>query len=265
MGLMTSPLRLLQFSDTHLMADPAGELKGVRSFESLQLVLAHARARHWANLDALLLTGDLVHDDARAYPHIRAQFGELGRPVHCLPGNHDDVGAMRAALQGAPFSTDGMVDFAHWRVVMLDSVAPGEAHGVLAPLELQRLEQSLASAGERHVMVCLHHHPVQMASRWLDTVKLQNSGEFFGIVDRFRNVRVISWGHVHQQFDVRRKGVRLLAVPSTCAQFAPYSDSFAVDSQSHPGYRRFALHADGNIETEIVRVDLHAAALRAAG
>mgnify|MGYP000213876501 CR=1 FL=1 len=31
------------------------------------------------------------------------------------------------------------------------------------------------------------------------------------------------FGHVHQQFDVRRKGVRLMAVPSTCAQFKPAS------------------------------------------
>jgi 3',5'-cyclic-AMP phosphodiesterase len=264
MSLMTSPLRLLQFSDTHLMSDPAGDLKGVRSFESLQLVLAYARARHW-NADALLLTGDLVHDDAGAYKHVRAQFGDLGKPVHCLPGNHDDVSAMHAALQGAPFSTTGLADFAHWRVVLLDSVVPGEAHGHLPSAELARLEQSLAGAGSRHVLVCLHHHPVQMASRWLDTVKLHNSPEFFAIVDRFPNVRAISWGHVHQQFDVRRKGVRLLAVPSTCAQFTPYSEHFAVDNQSHPGYRRFTLHADGSMETEIVRVDLHTARLRATG
>jgi Icc protein len=213
----------------------------------------------------LLLTGDLVHDDAAAYAQLRAQFGELGKPVLCLPGNHDDVAAMHQALQGAPFDTTGLADFAHWRVVMLDSVVAGEAHGLLSDSELARLEQALAGAESRHVMVCLHHHPVQLASRWLDTVKLRNSADFFSIVDRYPAVRAISWGHVHQQFDVRRKGVRLLAVPSTCAQFTPYSEQFAVDQHSHPGYRRFALHADGTLETEIVRVDMHAALLRAAG
>ena len=148
---------------------------------------------------------------------------------------------------------------------MLDSVVPGAAHGELSVRELARLDAALASAADRHVLICLHHHPVQMASRWLDTVKLQNSTDFFCVVDRFKNVRVISWGHVHQQFDVRRKGVRLLAVPSTCAQFTPYSEHFAVDVQSHPGYRRFALNADGSMETEVVRVDLHTARLRATG
>lgn len=264
MQCMTEPLRLLQFSDTHLMSDPAGELKGVRSLDAVRAVLQHARLRHW-NADALLLTGDLVHDDPDGYAQVRAVFGGLDKPVHCLPGNHDDVAAMRAALTAAPFHLGGLADFAHWRVVLLDSVAQGQAHGVLAPAELARLEQLLASAGGRHVLVCLHHHPVQMASRWLDTVKLLNSQEFFAVVDRHSCVRAISWGHVHQQFDVRRKGVRLLAVPSTCAQFTPYSEQFAVDTQSHPGYRRFALHADGSVETDIVRVDLHAAALRAAG
>lgn len=264
MRRMSEPLRLLQFSDTHLFASPDGELKGVRSHESLRLVLANAQARHW-NVDALLLTGDLVHDDARAYTHVRSLFAPLGKPVHCLPGNHDEVGAYHRELQGAPFTTGGNIDFEDWRIVMLDSVVPGAAHGELSRAELARLEVALATAQDRHVLICLHHHPVQVASRWLDGVKLRNSAEFFDLADRFGCVRAISWGHVHQQFDVRRKGVRLLAVPSTCAQFAPYSEQFAVDRQAWPGYRRFALHADGSIDTEIVRVDLQAAALQAAG
>jgi Icc protein len=103
-----------------------------------------------------------------------------------------------------------------------------------------------------------------MASLWLDEVRLQNAAEFFALVDRCPQVRAICWGHVHQQFDVRRKGVRLLAVPSTCAQFAPYSEQFAID-HSPPGYRHLSLHQDGRIETDVVRVELDANALRATG
>jgi 3',5'-cyclic-AMP phosphodiesterase len=66
------------------------------------------------------------------------------------------------------------------------------------------------------------------------------------------------WGHVHQQFDSRRKGVRLLSVPSTCAQFLPHADQFALDP-SPPGYRRLTLCADGSIDTEVIRVPWQAA------
>jgi Icc protein len=263
MRSMTATLHLLQFSDTHLMASREAELKGTRSYESLQQVLADACTRHW-NAEALLLTGDLVHDDAGGYAHVRELFGGLGLPVYCLPGNHDDLAALQRELGAEPFHTNSVVDFDHWRLVMLDSVVPGAAYGALSAAELARLQEALASAGERHVLICLHHHPVRLASRWLDAVRLHNADEFFAIVDQYRCVKAISWGHVHQQFDLRRRGVRLLAVPSTCAQFVPGSEQFAIDSRSLPGYRRFALHADGSLETEVVRVDVHATARQAA-
>jgi Icc protein len=113
------------------------------------------------------------------------------------------------------------------------------------------LENSLATAGKRHVLITVHHHPVAMDSRWLDEVGLANADEFFNILDRFNNVRAILWGHVHQPFDSRRKGVRLLAVPSTCAQFLPKSDEFAVDPRP-PAYRRLTLRDDGTVETNLV-------------
>jgi Icc protein len=260
---MSDALRLLQFSDPHLFADPTARIKGVCSHESLRGVLAHARARHW-NADALLLTGDLVHDDAGGYAHVRTLFGALGKPVYCLPGNHDDLPAYAAALGNAPFQLGGHVDFAHWRVVMLDSVVPGQAHGVLSDAELQRLDQAAADAGGRHVLVALHHHPVALGSSWLDEVRLQNAAQLFTITDRHPEVRAICWGHVHQQFDVRRKGVRLMAVPSTCAQFLPASDNFAVDTAA-PGYRRMILHANGSIDSEVVRVDLASLQATASG
>jgi 3',5'-cyclic-AMP phosphodiesterase len=109
-------------------------------------------------------------------------------------------------------------------------------------------------------MVCLHHHPVAMASRWLDALGIDNADEFFQVLDAHAQVRAISWGHVHQCFDARRHGVRLLATPSTCAQFLPLADDFAVDARS-PAYRRLTLRADGTIETDVVWVEQAADAL----
>lgn len=250
---MTESLRLLQFTDPHLFARGDGELKGVRTRDSLQRVLEHAR-RHHFDVDALLLTGDLVHDDPGGYEHVRRAFAGLGRPVWCVPGNHDDVGAYHAAFGAAPFRAGGHVDTPHWRIVLLDSVVPGAAHGKLAAAELARLETALVTAGPRHVLIALHHHPVPLASRWLDAVGLVNASEFFAIADRYASVRAVIWGHVHQAFDTRRRGVRLMSTPSTCAQFRPCSEEFAVDD-APPGYRRLELRPDGSIDSEIVRVE----------
>jgi len=250
-----SAVRLIQFTDPHLYGDAGESLRGVATLPALTKAIATAQSRDWPP-DALLVTGDLVQDDPAGYAHFRRLFGALGLPVLCLPGNHDEPESMRHELSAKPFVLGGFVDLGRWRIILLDSCIPGVASGALSAAELAALESALASAGTRHCLVGLHHHPVPMGSRWLDRVGLTNAAEFLHTIDAHRNVRAIVWGHVHQSFDVLRKGVRLLATPSTCAQFMPNSDDFAVDRRP-PAYRTLELRADGSLLTEVVWVEEH--------
>jgi Icc protein len=79
----------------------------------------------------------------------------------------------------------------------------------------------------------------------------------FAVTDRHSCVRAMAWGHVHQAFEGRRHGVRLFGTPSTCAQFLPGAEQFALDP-TPPGYRRFTLRADGTLDSEVLRVPLSA-------
>ncbi len=248
-----SVVRLTQFTDPHLYGSETGSLRGVATLPALVAALARAQSHDWPP-DAVLVTGDIVQDDPGGYPHFRRLFAPLGVPVLCIPGNHDEPQALRRELAGAPFVVGGHVDFGRWRVVLLDSYLPGSASGELSAASLAGLEAALAGAGKLHCLVCLHHHPVPMSSRWLDRVGLGNAAEFFEIIDRHPNVRAIAWGHVHQAFDGLRKGVRLLATPSTCAQFLPQSEDFALDPRP-PAYRTLELRADGTLLTEVVWLD----------
>ena len=248
-----SVVRLTQFTDPHLYGGEGESLRGVATLPALTTAIAHARGRDWPP-DAVLVTGDLVQDDPAGYQHFRRVFGALNLPVLCLPGNHDEPRAMRRELTGAPFVLGGHVDLGRWRIVLLDSCIPGAASGALSAAELERLDTALATAEGRHCMVCLHHHPVLMASRWLDRVGLTNAAEFLHTLDAHRNVRAVVWGHVHQEYEGDRGGVRLFATPSTGAQFLPMSDRYAVDTRP-PAYRPFDLHPDGRIDSEIRWVD----------
>jgi 3',5'-cyclic-AMP phosphodiesterase len=112
-----------------------------------------------------------------------------------------------------------------------------------------RLDESLASF-PGHALVCLHHHPVMMRSRWLDTIGLANAEEFWRIIDRHPHVRGVVWGHVHQDFAGSRGTVKLFATPSTGAQFLPNSDKFAIDNRP-PAFRTFELREDGSIHSQV--------------
>lgn len=241
--------RLIQLTDPHLYGAPDATLRGIATLPALERALAHALAHH-ADAAAILLTGDLVQDDPGGYAHIRRLFEPIGKPVYCIAGNHDLVAEMRAALGAAPFRIDGHVDLGRWRIVLLDSSVAGIASGRLAPETLNRLDTTLAASAGRHALVCLHHHPVDMGSRWLDLVGLENRDEFMAVIDRHPQVRAILWGHVHQEYDGIRGGVRLLATPATCAQFLPLAQDFAIDLKP-PAYRVLTLRDDGQIETRV--------------
>jgi Icc protein len=244
-----SAIRVIQFTDPHLFGDAAGTLRGVNTLASLERTLEDASG-HLAICDAILVTGDLVQDDPGGYEHFRRLFARFGKPVLCIPGNHDFVPQMRAALGGRPFELDGPSDIGAWRIVLLDSVVPNQAGGSLTVEMLTKLDEDLGMARQRHALVCLHHHPVAMNSRWLDNVGLANADEFWSVIDSHPQVRAVAWGHVHQEFDSARRGVRLLATPSTCAQFQPRADQFVIDSLP-PAYRLLTLHSNGAIDTGV--------------
>ena len=248
------PLRVVQLTDLHLFGAADGQLRGVATLPSLKAVLAAALRAH-AGWDALLLTGDLVQDDAGGYAHVRELFGASPVPVYCIPGNHDEVAAMQGALAAAPFQIGGSAVHGPWLFVMLDSYLHGRAGGHLGEAELKRLDATLAAHPDRHAVVCLHHHPVAMQSRWLDSVDLDNPEALFEVLDRHANVRLVLWGHVHQSWEGTRNGVRLMCTPSTCAQFKPHSDNFAIDRRP-PGYRWFRFFADGRIESGVEWVEV---------
>ena len=241
-------MKILQITDPHLYGNAAGALRGVVTDASLRHALDDAYARS-PDFAALLVTGDLVQDDPSGYLRFRSIFGNSHKPVLCVPGNHDEPEAMRRELSQAPFQICGSWSAQGWQIVMLDSYDPGHVGGRLTGGELERLDRALAGS-PRHAMVCLHHHPVAMGSRWLDNIGLANAEDFWRVIDAHPHVRAVVWGHVHQEYDGKRGSVRLLATPSTGAQFVPGSDRFAVDSRP-PAYRPLELHADGRIETEV--------------
>jgi Icc protein len=229
-------------------------MRGVNTDDTLVATLAHALGGSWQP-DLILATGDLVQDETRAgYVRFRELLGELGRPVYCLPGNHDDPALMREVLSAAPFQFCGVAHHGAWSLIMLNSFASNDDGGVLAPEDLDLLERTLAGGGSAHCLIALHHQPVPMGSLWLDSVPLRNADEFLAICDRHSRLRGIVWGHVHQASDRERRGVRLLSTPSTCAQFRPESDRFALDTRP-PGYRWIDLHTDGSIDTTVVWVE----------
>jgi Icc protein len=249
------PIRILHLTDTHLHATAASRMRGVTTYRTLMGVLAAVRQHPLWPPEAVIVTGDIVQDESAAgYERFREALLPLHVPIYCVPGNHDDPALMQQALSQAPFQVGGQARLGTWTLPLLSTFSPGDDGGRLGTEGLAQLSTCLESDRGRHILICMHHHPLPMGSAWLDGVALRDADEFLALVRASPDVRGVLWGHVHQASDRLEHGIRFMSTPSTCAQFLPRSSHFALD-ELPPAARWLTLGDDGRIDTEIQWVE----------
>ena len=90
--------KVVQISDTHLMANRADRVANVSTWASFCAVLDDIDERH-GDFDLLVVTGDLAQDELEAtYRHLREGLGERLSRSRVIPGNHDDRPALRKSF-----------------------------------------------------------------------------------------------------------------------------------------------------------------------
>lgn len=247
----TPVLRVLQLTDPHLMADPSGALLGVNTRDSLDAVITRAQ-QEYPSPNLILATGDLAQDGSEeAYRVFQEKLSAFPCGSAWLAGNHDNAAMLERVTKGTPAARRHFIQ-GGWQFILLDSSVPGEVYGELPVDELDFLEQTLEQHPDLPALVTLHHHPVRIGSDWMEPIGLRNREAFWQVIDRFPQVKIVLWGHIHQELDQERNGVRLLATPSTCIQFAAGSSDFAVEGKA-PGYRWLNLYPSGDFETGVSR------------
>jgi len=259
---MADSLTVLQLTDTHLHATRESKMRGVRTYDTYMAVLEASLSHPTHKPDVIAVTGDVVQDESReGYEHFRDSLADCGVPVLITSGNHDDPLMMSEVLHSTPFEVDRSLRFDHWSLIAVSTHLLGEDAGGLGKRRLVSLRRSLEEHADQHVLICLHHHPIPMGSLWLDAVALRDSAELLQLIDAFDNVRAVTCGHVHQASERDRNAVAYFTAPSTCSQFLPGSDGFALDSRP-PGCRWFELFDDGRFESEVQWLETsgHAAA-----
>ncbi|WP_269620174.1 phosphodiesterase [Zhongshania aquatica] len=244
-----TPLTVVQISDCHLGAEHGDTLLGMDTDNSLDAVLATV-AEECPCIDLLVVSGDIAADGAvESYRRLFARLDGLAAQVVWLPGNHDDASLMRSVVGDQMMPT--VVDLGAWRLGFLNSAVSGEVGGLLADDQLSALS-SIADS-DRPTLVFLHHHLKALDCRWLDEQRVQNADQVFALVEGKNHIKAFVSGHVHQQSEMLFQNLGLLTTPSTCIQFAPNSDHFALDD-CNPGYRVFYLAQNGQFQTRVSRV-----------
>jgi len=252
-SMNTIPLKIVQISDTHLFADENGEIAGRNTLNSFLAVRDLVLAEH-PNPDMIFLTGDLSQDFSEAaYERLTTELRSFTCPIYWIPGNHDHSSDLPRILSTTQCLDDKEIVTDDWQIVLLDSSLDGKVYGEFSDDELVRFKEVVDRYPEKYLFVFLHHHPVPINVAWLEHIGLHNPEKFLETVRSHPKLRVIAWGHIHQQFEMQEGDVQYLSVPSTCVQFSPDSNTFALDTRL-PGYRWFELNSNGEVKTGVNRL-----------
>ncbi|WAR45789.1 3',5'-cyclic-AMP phosphodiesterase [Methylomonas rapida] len=250
-----SVLKVLQITDLHVKPHVGDTMLGIVTEDYFQQTLKVAIERH-GRFDLILVTGDLAQDPCpESYQRIGRHLMQYDTPCLCLPGNHDDFDMMKRYLNGGLVSCRQQWIAKNWRIIALNSQKPGSPQGELTTEELRFLEETLRKEPSRPALIAVHHHCIPSGSPWLDTMQIQNSGEFLSLVKTFPNVKAVTFGHVHQELSATMDKIAIFATPASCFQFTPHSMEFSIDD-APPGYRIFDLFADGSLKSECHRLPI---------
>ncbi|MBE0505941.1 MAG: metallophosphoesterase [Marinospirillum sp.] len=236
-------LRVVQMTDLHLLSDPAARFKGedTRSRFLQALALTKRLAP-----DLLILTGDLAQDEAQdTYLWLYQQLQNSGIQWFWLPGNHDRPELMQLFAPPVFYHQTP-----HWQLLGLNTRLPGRPEGELSETELQRLQQALVC--NKPLLLAMHHHPLQVKSRWMDAIALQNTDALWQLVDKNTVLKLLLCGHVHQPLSRWHQGVQVLASPATALQFTPLQNEFSINNKALPAIRLVRLLPGGVFSSRLL-------------
>ena len=243
---------LVHITDMHLYKSKETLYREVNPFDSYKRVLSNIRKSNW-NPDALIVTGDISNDGSiESYNNAFNEFSSLKIPVLCIPGNHDIKENLISCL---PKNTSSRLQIvSNWVFIGLDTSLKSNPSGFLNSSELSKLKARIEEHHKKNIIICLHHQPVLINSKWIDEIGLENKKEFFEVIKKYKNIKGIFFGHIHQEFNSNINHIGIYGTPSTCIQFKSGKKTFELDVLP-PAYRRIELGRNGTINSKVVWID----------
>jgi 3',5'-cyclic-AMP phosphodiesterase len=218
---------ICQLTDLHVrpLGRPANRVSETNVFteRALRAVAAFTPAPN-----VVVLTGDLTESGlVEEYTNLAGMMRRhLTRPVFVIPGNHDRRNTLREGLGHLRGVTDDphyiqyAIDDYPVRLVMLDTIVPGAAHGHLNHEQLHFLDRTLAAAPDKPTIVAMHHPPFLCGIAHMDRINLHNAEEFAAVIARHRQVERVLCGHHHRPIVTRVAHAIASIAPSVAHQVA---------------------------------------------
>ncbi|MFB3825137.1 MAG: metallophosphoesterase [Bryobacteraceae bacterium] len=210
------------FSDTHVPGDPNMIARGFRPHENARRAVQEALK---ISPDGAAICGDLARTSGllEDYQALRQILQPLSRvaPVAMAMGNHDDRDTFLKVFADHPGESAGVakkhvliLQTAGVRFILLDSLLfVNKTPGLLGVAQRTWLQKYLQNGGNSPVLLFLHHTLADNDSALLD------AGRFLDLIQPFRQVKAVFYGHSHRLSFDQSGGIHLVNLPATGYNF----------------------------------------------
>lgn len=230
---MASDTVFVHLSDPHILAG-AGRLHGIDPAEQLRRTLDHLLGLPIAPVFCLI-TGDLTQDGAaESYRQLRALLAPLadrGIPLLVGLGNHDCRVHFRQGFLEQKTADDGqyyhVAEIGDLRVIVLDSLIPGEDAGELGDTQLAWLAERLARPTSCRTVIALHHPVALGGMPPLEKDTLRDATALAAIVREHEILGILA-GHCHNPSATTFAGMLAVTAPAIVFQAIPGIEQFAT-------------------------------------
>ncbi len=250
-------LNVLQLTDFHIFSDPKTKFFGVPTIKTLKDILVKVVDLN-ITFDHIIITGDLTSDEELiSYQTVKELLGDMISKCKIIPGNHDDRKLIRKVFPECVENKNGPINFSistnSWQLIGLDTHVFGKLYGTISDETLLWLKSMLNKYKNKNTILFQHHPPIPVKTKWTDLLGLKNPDPFIETLKQNPQIRLISCGHVHQEFQGHLENITIFTTPATSVQFQKGTDFLKCDPIP-PGFRIFSFDND-NWKSKIIRLD----------
>lgn len=251
-------IRIVHLSDIHMTknGEPIWGVDVKRSFDLAIDKISEMKQ----DIDAIIVSGDISDNGSiESYQYVDSAFRKIGVPTYCCPGNHDNIEVLRYVCERGFIKIPQSVNIKGWKFIFLNSVVPdneelgkNKARGYLDAVSLKELEENIIKTAE-NIVIVLHHPPIEPGG-WLNRKLLDNREEFNAIIRKYKQVKLVMYGHTHYNLQLKLEGILYSSPSSIGFAFDKKLPKFEI-AKGQEGYNVLCLSSKAMLCSNILLVN----------